>query len=106
MTIKLSARKLKITTILDPAQFAALGVIPDGASSRTTLSVTIGARTVTAEIATKSIRKAVKTITDNGPDKVVVLLQGSLAASDYIEEAGLVAQVKTAKEPTKSEATV
>jgi hypothetical protein len=50
--------------------------------------------TVTADLATRSVRKAVKTLTDNGNDNVVLILQGVLSASNRFEEAGIVAQVK------------
>jgi hypothetical protein len=36
----------------------------------------------------------VKTLTDNGSDNVVLILQGVLTPSNRIEEAGIVAQVK------------
>jgi hypothetical protein len=36
----------------------------------------------------------VATLTDNGSDNVVLILQGVLTSSNRIEEAGIVAQVK------------
>jgi hypothetical protein len=94
--MKLTARKLKVTIPLDPSQFAG-PPIADTAPSRTVLSITIDGTALTADIATKSLRKAVKTVADNGADKVAVILQGSLV-DNRIEEAGLVVQLKTAKE--------
>ena len=93
-----SARKLKITAVLDAAPFVKLGVPPDNAPPRINLVVTVGDRTLHADIATKSVRKAVKSLLENGEQDVVLLLQGTLAADNHVEEAGLVAQVK-AKPP-------
>src|SRR5262245_24401613 len=56
-------------------------------------------RTVTAEIAAKSLRKAQTAIRDAGADNIVLLLQGRLVAGDVIAEAGLSAQPKAAKPP-------
>jgi hypothetical protein len=98
--INATARKLKITTILEGAEFVRLGVPPDNAPSRTTLTVTVGGRTLTADLATKAIRKAVKTLQESGQENVVLLLQGALVAGDRVEEAGLTAQVKTKAEGT------
>jgi len=99
-SLKLSttARKLKVTAIVDATPFVALRIIPDNAPPRTDLTIAIDGRTITADLATRSVRKAVKTLTDNGRDNVVLVLQGVLTASNRIEEAGIVAQVK-AKAP-------
>ena len=86
---------------LEAADVAVLGVprdasaFPGGAESRApALTIAIDGRTVTADLATRSVRKAVKTLTDNGSDNVVLILQGVLTPSNRIEEAGIVAQVK------------
>jgi hypothetical protein len=79
--------------------FMAQKAISDGAPARTEIAIAVGGRTVAADIATKSVRKVLKTIADQGPDRVVVIVQGVLAAGDRIEEAGLVAQVKAPAEP-------
>ncbi len=92
--IATTARKLKVTMVIDAAPFATLRAVPDDAPARTNLAIAVGGRTVTADIATKSLRKAVKTLTENGADNVVLILQGVLAADDRIEEAGITAQVK------------
>ena len=101
MTLKLTttARKLKVTMMIDAAPFAALRAIPDSAPSRTELMVAVAGRTVTADLATKSVRKAVKTLTENGADKVVLIIQGALSSGNRIEEAGITAQVKVPAEP-------
>jgi hypothetical protein len=92
-----TARKLKITVVLDAAPFVNLGVPPDDAPSRTSLVVAVGDRAVTADIATKSVRKAVRTLLEHGEQNVALVLQGSLAADNSVEEAGIVAQVKAAQ---------
>jgi len=50
----------------------------------------------TANIATKSLRKAQNTINANGAEKIFAVLQGKLKGHEIIE-CGLVAQVKIAK---------
>jgi hypothetical protein len=69
MTLKLTttARKLKVTMMIDAAPFAALRAIPDSAPSRTDVTITVGDRAVSADLATKSVRKAVKTLIEHGP---------------------------------------
>jgi len=49
-----TARKLKITVVIDSAPFVQLGVPPDNAPPRTVVTVTVGGRTLVADIATKS----------------------------------------------------
>ena len=99
MALKLAttARKLKVTIVIDAAPFAALRAVPDNAPSRTDITVTVGGRTVFADLATRSVRKVVKTLADHGADNVIPILQGVLTSNDRIEEAGLAAQVKAAE---------
>ena len=56
-------------------------------------------RTITAEIAAKSLRKAQTAIREAGADNIALVLQGHLAVGDAIAEAGLAAQPKT--KPTR-----
>jgi hypothetical protein len=93
MKIVTSARKLKLTTIIDGKPFAALR-IADSAPPRTEIVIMVDGRSVTADIATKSLRKAVKTLTENGADSCVLLVQGNLTGDGRIDEAGLVANIK------------
>jgi hypothetical protein len=99
LKVRTTSRKLKVTLVIDAAPLMALQAISDGAPARTEITIAVGGRTVTADIATKSLRKVLKTLADHGPDKVVVIIQGVLAAGDRIEAAGLVVQVKAAAEP-------
>jgi hypothetical protein len=94
LTLKTDAKKLKVTLVLESASFVQMGVPPDSVPPRTTIAVNVGGRTVTADIATKSVRKAVKQLLEHGAPNVTLILQGTLAANNSIEEAGLVAQAK------------
>jgi hypothetical protein len=92
----LSTRQLKVTTTtLDAAELLAI-TAPEG-KPRITLRIRLPDRTVTAEIAAKSLRKAQTAIRDAGKDNIVLVLQGHLVAGDTIAEAGLSAQPKAAK---------
>lgn len=92
----LTGRALKVTIVLDPAEVLTLR-IPDG-SSRMILKIAAGGRTATADIAAKSLRKAQTTIREAGSDGCAAILQGKLGAGDVVSEAGLVAQIKAAKD--------
>jgi hypothetical protein len=92
--ITCGAKKLKVMTLLDPAAFVALGAIAEPAPARALVTVTGPSWSVRADIATKSLRRAQAAIREHGPDGVVLLLQGTLAANGVIEEAGLAAQPK------------
>lgn len=83
----LRARSLKITAMIEPAGFAE---ISPAASKTTHLRISAPpGQTVTAEIATKSLRKAIAAVTEHGPDGVALLLQGKLEGT-VIVECGLV----------------
>jgi hypothetical protein len=92
-----TARKLRITVMMDAAPFVQMDVPPDIAPSRTTVVVSVAGRTVTADLSTKSIRRAVKALQEHGPDNITLVLQGALAANNHLDEAGLVAKMKTQK---------
>ena len=82
----LNARSLKCTLTLDAAEVAALG---DPTSTRVALQICVaGGRTVTADIASKSLRKCKTAITEHGTDNVVCVVQGKLADGNVIVEAG------------------
>jgi hypothetical protein len=61
------------------------------------LHINLPGRTVTADIATKSLRKVQTGIREAGADNIAVVLQGHLITGDVIAEAGLTAQPKIAK---------
>ncbi len=89
----ITAKALKVALVLDPAAIAAFRLSPG--DIRTVLSISVAGRVVTADIATKSIRKAAAAIGEHGADGVACVLQGKLQADDTLTEAGLAAQLKT-----------
>ena len=91
--IRLSARSLKCTLVLNAAELAAQA---DPVGARVVLAVEVAGRTVTADIAAKALRKAKATIAEHGADQVALILQGKLDGN-AVMEAGLVAQPKTPK---------
>ena len=88
----LNGRAVKITVVLEPVEVVALAA-PEG-QSRTVLHIKVGGRNVSADIATKSLRKAVALIRGIGADGCVALIQGKLGPDDVVLECGLVAQAK------------
>ena len=95
----LTGKALKVTIVLNPAEVSALPV-PNG-TPRVILKIAVGGRTVTADIAAKSLRKAQATIAEAGADGCAALIQGKLdrqGGADVVAEAGLVAQLKIPKE--------
>jgi hypothetical protein len=98
----LTAARLKVTLTLCAAELNAIKALNDW--PRLTLRIRLPDRTLTAEIAAKSLRKAQTAIRDVGADNIVLLLQGSLTAGDVIAEAGLSAQPKAAKLPQAHDA--
>jgi hypothetical protein len=91
----LTARSLKLTLVLNPAELLEVLVV-DGVA-RTTLRIAVGGRVLTADLAMKSVRRAISTIRKFGVENVSALIQGKLGPGDRIEEGGLVAQVKAPK---------
>jgi len=59
--------------------------------------LTARAAGLTADIATKSLRRALAMIKEHGPDATVLLLQGVLGPDDQVLEAGLASQPKVEK---------
>ena len=98
----LNGRALKVTIVLNPAELIALPV-PDG-SPRVILKIAASGRTITADIAAKSLRKAQATIREAGADGCAAIIQGKLEANNVVTEAGLVAQIKMAKEAKEAAA--
>jgi hypothetical protein len=92
--LKLTAKTLKATVLLDPAELAGL-TVPNGAKSFP-ISVAVAGRTLTVELNPKTLRRCVATIAETGTDGVAVVLQGKLEG-DRLAEAGIVAQIKVPK---------
>jgi hypothetical protein len=92
--LTLSARALKITVPLDVAEISGL---PDpGGQARCLLAIVCDGKVYTADIATKSLRKAKSTVSANGAENDFCMVQGKLKGTEIIE-CGLVTQVKTPK---------
>jgi hypothetical protein len=90
--LNLTAKALKVTMTLDPAQLAEV-TVPNGAGPQQ-LRITVGARRVSGQVSAKSLRRAAAMIAEHGVEKIAVLVQGRLEEGDIITGAGLVAQVK------------
>ena len=95
--MKLTARAIKVGLVLDPAELAAAPEPPGG---RVVLQIRVAdsGRIVTADVASKAVRKARATILEHSADQVALLVQGKLGSGNEVIEAGLVAQVKVPKQ--------
>jgi hypothetical protein len=102
----LTASRLKITVMLNAAELAAVTAPPtNGADKqRVTLRIRLPDRTISAEVAAKSLRKSQNAIREVAADAIVVMLQGHLVAGDRVAEAGLSAQVKAPKPAPRPDA--
>ena len=87
----LNARAMKVTVVLDPAEMAQLAA-PDG-KPRVVIDIRLPDRRLSVDLNAKSVRRALATIAEHGPDGVSVIVQGKLVA-DTITEAGIMAQPK------------
>jgi hypothetical protein len=92
----ITATKLKITTVLKGEELLAVPA-PDG-KPRVILLIKLPDRTISADIAAKSLRRVQATIRELGAENVACLLQGNLVANDVVTDAGLTAQPKIKKE--------
>jgi hypothetical protein len=102
----LNAKSLKATLVLDASEIAKLPTPPNGVP-RTTLRISVAGRIVTADLNSKSVRKALLTIQEAKPENVACILQGRLAGDDTLLDAGLSALPKTkAEAPAKQDANV
>jgi hypothetical protein len=91
--MRMSARTLKCTLLLEASE-----LVDPGGSARVSLQISVaGDRTVTADVASKSVRKCRAVIAEHGADNVALVLQGKLMDDGTVSEAGLVAQPKTPK---------
>jgi hypothetical protein len=88
----LRAARLRLTLTLNAAELSAI----EKEKPRITLRIRLPVRTLTAEIAAKSLRKAQAAIRSAGADNFALALQGPLPVGDTIAEAGLSAQPKAA----------
>jgi hypothetical protein len=86
--MNLTASKLKVTLVLKAPELLEVPAV-DG-KARTVLRVKLPDRVVSADVATKSLRRAQTTIKAEGVDNVACILQGVLVANDVITDADLV----------------
>jgi len=63
--------------------------------------ITLQGGAMFADVATKSLRRAITTIAEHGADSVIVLVEGRLLPGNILEGAGLITRQKTAE--TQSE---
>jgi hypothetical protein len=96
--IKTTARALKVSMVLDHTPFIGL-TIPEG-QGRINVPVAVGARKITVSLAAKSVRKAVRVLSETPEGSAILLLSGRLEADNTLADAGLVAQTKTPKPPS------
>jgi hypothetical protein len=83
---------------------AALQHVADSTPLWTVLTVELAGLTLRANIATRSLRRAVAAIRDHGVDGLTLTLQGDLTGSGVLEEARLAVQpkAKPAEQPAAS----
>lgn len=91
-----TAKSIKATLGLDPVVLSGYDVAVGVPRMR--MLVSAGGFTVRAELNAKSLRKAIATIREHGPDAVACVLQGRLAVGDVLEDAGIAVQLKQPKE--------
>ena len=94
-TVKASAKSAKITLVLDTASISR--IVSEG-KKQVQLVVQVGEMKFTAELNSKSYRKALATIDELGADNCNAILQGSMPKFGVLEGVGLVVQPKKAKE--------
>ncbi len=95
----ITAKTVKVTLVVNPAEIAALSV-PNG-TSITQVCVEVAGRQITVALNAKKLRKVISTINEFG-DSAVVILQGKLeqdpsTKADILAEAGLTVQQRVAK---------
>jgi hypothetical protein len=92
LTAAVTARgPLKVVAVLNAAELLDL-TVPDG-QPRFVLSVRLPDGTVTADLAAKSVRRAIAMVREYGPEAVAAIVQGRLSGS-RIAEAALSVQPK------------
>ena len=92
--LRLSAKSLKATVVLDTSQLA--GIEVPNSQPHVAFVIDIGGRMITGEFNARSLRRAVAAIAKHDTGGVAVIAQGWLVGSAF-EDAGIVAQPKTPK---------
>jgi hypothetical protein len=92
---------IKALISIDPISVVNLR-LPEG-QPRTVLTIQLpDGSSVGADLSAKSVRKAIGTIREHGPDQIFCFVQGKLAGGSLVE-AGVAANVKTQKETAPSD---
>ena len=94
---QVSAKAIKVVIGLNATEVLEALQPVATSNAKTTLTIVVGGRQVTAAFQPKAIRKAVAVLAEHGPERVFVMIQGKLMGNNSLDEAGLVAQVKTLK---------
>jgi hypothetical protein len=92
--LRLTARALKVTTVVEPTAVAGF-TVPNGAA-RVPFVVSVDGQTITGSFNAKSLRKAVAAIAEHGLDQVAIVVQGRLVGAE-LTEAGIAVQVRAPK---------
>jgi hypothetical protein len=92
---------LKVVAVIDPAELLDVPV-PDG-TPRVELTIRLPDGVVTADLAAKSVRRAIAAVHENGPEAVAAIVQGRLSGYQ-IMEAGLSVQPKGPRQPVPEKA--
>ena len=85
---------LKVVAAIEPAELLDVSV-PDG-KPRIELTIRLPDGSVTADLAAKSVRRAIAMVREHGPEAVAAIVQGRLSGNQ-IAEAGLSVQPKAPK---------
>jgi hypothetical protein len=85
---------LKVVAVIDPAELLDVPV-PDG-KPRVAPTIRLSHGTVFADLAAKSVRRAIALVREHGPDAVAAIIQGRLVGSE-ITEARVMVQPKVQK---------
>lgn len=92
--LRLSAKSLKVTVVLDPAALVGI-TVPDG-QPKFPISLAAGGHVLQADLNAKSLRRCIAAIGEAAPDGVAVVLQGRLEG-EVILDAGISAQPRAPK---------
>jgi hypothetical protein len=105
MTATITARgPLKVVAVLNAAELLDI-TVPDG-EPRFVLTILLPNGMVMADLAAKSVRRAIAMVREHGPEAVAAIVQGRLSGGQ-IAEAGLSVQPKGPKlEKAEAEAAV
>jgi hypothetical protein len=85
--LRLTGKALKVTIVFDAAALAGV-TVPDGTAHQE-FAIDVGDRKVVGCFNAKSLRRAIRTINENGPDKMAVMVQARFAAGDVSQDAEL-----------------